>query len=130
MKEVKINTKQRMEEASKDKEWAKKVRNSGSLEVYTKLLKEKGIDVPEEIKRKFTAGNVNKTGILEDNDLELVTGGWDNVFNCPKSHNLFLCDYTFCPHIQDRDHVPDEQHYERYCDQGHWSEIVSYPGKI
>ena len=129
MKDLQIEMRQQMEKASKDKEWAKKVRNAGSWDTYSKLLKEKGIDVPVEVKKAFDANHAGKTGVLEDNDLEKVTGGWTDIFNCPKTHNTVLCELTFCPHIQDRDNTPDENHYDLFCDQGYWTENRSYQQK-
>ncbi len=127
MKDLPVELKRRMDEAGKDKEWAEKVRHAESWEAYAKLLKEKGIELPAEAKDAFDANSINKTGELEDNDLEQVSGGWINVFNCPREQNLALCEWTFCPHKQNNHNKPDENHYECYCDLGYWSEIRMYP---
>lgn len=127
MKELPMELKWRMDEAGKDREWAEKVRGAGSWETYVKLLKEKGIELPAEVKDVFDADSKNKTGKLEDNDLEKVTGGWTNVFNCPREYNLALCDWTFCPHIKTRLNTPDEDHYDKYCDLNYWSINCVYP---
>jgi len=127
MKELPMELKRRMDEAGKDKEWAEKVRSAGSWETYVKLLKEKGIELPAEAKDAFDANSINKTGKLEDNDLEKVTGGWINVFNCPKDYNLALCELTFCPHRNTNHNTPDEDHYDFYCDLGYWTINRAYP---
>lgn len=127
MKELPIGLKRRMDEAGKDGEWAEKVRGAESWETYVKLLEEKGIELPAEVKDVFDADSINKTGKLEDNDLEKVTGGWKNVFNCPGEYNLALCEWTFCPHKKTRPDTPDEDHYDKYCDLGYWSINCMYP---
>ncbi|MEA4890102.1 MAG: hypothetical protein VB070_11620 [Clostridiaceae bacterium] len=127
MMELPTELKQRLAEAGKDGEWAEKVRNAGSWETYAKLLGEKGIELPAEVKNAFDADRLNKTGQLEDNDLEKVTGGWTNVFNCPRAYHLALCEWTFCPHIKNRFDTPDEDHYDLYCDLGYWTENRIYP---
>jgi len=128
MKELPMELKQRMDEAGKDREWVKKVRSAESFEKFAEFLKEKEIELPAKVKDAFDVNStMNRTGKLEDNDLEKVTGGWTNIFNCPREYNRFLCELTFCPHIQTRHNTPDEDHYDLYCDQHYWSYNTSYP---
>lgn len=127
MKELPMELKQLIDEAGKDREWAKKVRSAESLEKFTVLLQEKGIELPAKVKDALDANSaMNGTGKLEDSDLENITGGWINIFNCPREFNAFLCELTFCPHINTRDNTPDEDQYEKYCDLGYWSLSMSY----
>lgn len=128
MTELSMELKQRMDEAGKDKEWAEKGRSSESLEQFAELLNAKGIELPAQVKAALDANSsLNKAGKLEDNDLENVTGGWTNIFNCPREHHLALCEWTFCPHIQTRNNTPDDDHYDKYCDCGYWCRNMSYP---
>lgn len=76
-----------------------------------------------------SAAPVDEVNAIDDNDLEDVAGGWTNIFNCPKEYNLALCEWTFCPHIKTRENTPDEDHYDKYCDLGYWSDNLSYPQK-
>ncbi|MDF2685167.1 MAG: hypothetical protein K0S55_348 [Clostridia bacterium] len=128
MKELPMELKQRIDDAGKDKEWAVKVRNAGSLEKFAELLKEKGIELPAEVKDTLDANVIiNKSGKLEDNDLEEVTGGWTTIFSCPREYNIALCEWTLCPHINSRHNTPDDNHYDKYCDLGYWTKNFSYP---
>jgi hypothetical protein len=127
MKELSMELKQRMAEAGKDTEWVEKVRCAATWEAYEKLLAEKGIEATAELKEAFATDRIIKAGKLEDDELEKVSGGWTNVFNCPKEYNSFLCDLTFCPHRNTRDNTPDEDHYDKYCDLGYWSFNLNYP---
>ena len=129
MKGLSMELKQRIEEAGKDNKWIQKIRNAESMEKFTKLLEEKEIKLPVEVKEALDEKSIKNTGQLEDNDLEEVTGGWTNIFNCPREYSLLLCEYTFCPHKQTRDNTPDENHYDKYCDQGYWSNNWAYPQK-
>lgn len=126
MKELPNELKQFVKEAEKDKEWAKELRGAGSAEKFEELLKQKGIELSEKAKDELRANGAAAAGKLEDSDLENVTGGWINIFNCPREYNNFLCELTFCPHIQTRDYPPDESQYEKYCDLGYWSIYCSY----
>jgi hypothetical protein len=126
MKEFPMDQKQRMEEAGMDEEWVKRVRGAATWEAYAKLLAEKGIEATAEFKEAFTTDRIIKAGKLEDDELEKVSGGWTNVFNCPKEYNSFLCDLTFCPHRNTRDNTPDEDHYDKYCDLGYWCLNLKY----
>jgi hypothetical protein len=112
---------QRIEEAGKDVEWAEKVRGAATWETYEKLLAEKGIEATAELKEAFAADRIIKTGKLEDDELEKVSGGWTNIFSCPQEYNYVLCELTRCPHRICLDNVPDENHYEMRCDQGFWT---------
>lgn len=130
MKDLPMALRQRVEEAGKDGEWAEKVHCAATWETYEKLLAEKGIKATAELKETFDVnGFMNKTGRLEDNDLEKVAGGleFSNIYDCPPYHDPFLCEMTPCPHIKTKDNTPDENHYDRYCDLYYWCFNLTYP---
>ncbi|MEA4832720.1 hypothetical protein SDC9_158817 [bioreactor metagenome] len=117
MKELPMELKQRINEAGKDGEWAAKLHNAESLEKFTELLKEKGIELPVEVICELKENSkINKTGKLDDNNLEGVAGGWTTSFNCQRKYNYYLCELTSCPH----EHY-DEIQCTKYCDWGYWS---------
>ena len=117
---------QRMEEAGKDTAWVEKVRAAADWDTYAALLAEKGIKAPAELKETFSAGCAGKTGKLDDDELENVSGGWDNVFECPRKYDGFLCEATFCPHAIFVPNTPDMFHYRKFCDQGYWTKEYTY----
>ncbi|MEA4889737.1 MAG: hypothetical protein VB070_09780 [Clostridiaceae bacterium] len=117
---------QRMEEAGKDAAWVEKVRAAADWDVYAALLAEKGIEAPAELKKTFSAGCASKTGKLDDDELENVSGGWKNIFECPREYNGFLCESTFCPHAIYVQNTPDIFHYRKFCDQGYWAKDYTY----
>lgn len=126
MNDLSTELKQRMEEAGKDTVWTEKVRAAATSEEYAKLLAEKGIEAPAELKEAFVASRASKTGKLDDDELENVSGGWKNVFECPRKHDGFLCEATFCPHAIFVPNTPDIYHYRKFCDQGYWTKEYSY----
>lgn len=126
MKELPMELKQRMEEACTDVKWAEKIRGTTTWEAYENLLAEKGIEPPAELKEAFVAGRINNTGRLEDDELERVSGGWTNVFSCPKDYSYILCELTRCPHRIRVDNVPDTNHYDLRCDLNYWTINRSY----
>ena len=121
MKELSIEQRQIIEEAGKDELWMAKLRAAAAWEDYAKLLAEKGIEAPEDLKATFEAGKGNKTGELSDDDMEGVSGGWTNIFSCPAQYHEFLCEMTYCPHIKARPYPLNEDYCEVYCDQGYWT---------
>ncbi|MEA4832719.1 MAG: hypothetical protein VB118_08895 [Oscillospiraceae bacterium] len=122
-----MELKQRINEAGKDEEWAAKLHNAESLEKFTELLKEKEIELPVEVICELKENSkINKTGKLDDNDLEGIAGGWTTIFNCPREYNMVLCEWTLCPHRQITDCTPDENHYKICCDLGCWSQVRGY----
>ena len=116
MKELSSEQKQSIEEAGKDEQWAARLRSAATWEDCAKLLAEKGVEASDDLKAAFEAGKGAKAGELADDEMENVTGGWTNVFNCPKEYSYLLCDATHCPHVKQ----PSDEN-EAYCDLGYWA---------
>lgn len=70
------------EEVKTNHNWFEKLRNVKSEDNLKKLLEERGFEFTDEFKEKLSVIKMeNKAGLLNDNELEQVTGGvpeyWD-----------------------------------------------------
>jgi hypothetical protein len=97
MLELPMETIQRLEEAGKDREWSERVRCAENWEALEVLLAEKGVEASAELKAAFEAGGKDKTGKLEDDDLEKVSGGY--LLPCPQEYDIAFCELSHCPHM-------------------------------